>query len=562
MGKVVVRFRRTIVAIIIAGILLVFVGWSVDRLILPGLSSARSVPPADEIAIASWLLHASVPAKEALRVNPLPATAENTTAGAQIFQRHCAICHGYDGSGANTIGRGEYPPVPPLGSPSIAAQSDGELFYHIRNGIRYTGMPAWDLPAPAIWQAILFIRHLPVTATLPRAAAAQNVTISSAAATETPHYVGSSVCATCHRDIFARWNKTRMAHVVSDPRAFPGTVVADLASAPAAMKPSLGDADLVYGSRWKQRFFKKIGNDYYVLPLQWDIVHQRWLKYFVAEDEDWWAQLYPPDNFKRPTGPLCDGCHSVNYDIQTHTVTEWNVGCERCHGPGSRHLADPRRETIINPARLDAFAADDTCIQCHSQGRPRDNPIAGQYYDWPVGFTVGKRLADVWRLERRHPGITDFYFFADGTAHKNRMQGNDFVQSLMYRRGVTCFSCHDPHGSDNPSMLRAKGNDLCLSCHGANTQNGPHAETIAAHTHHRPDSAGSACTACHMPSIERQLGDAILVHAHTFRFIPPAVTEVLGTPNPCTLCHTDKTVTWARTELDHWQDRSPWRDAP
>ena len=38
----------------------------------------------------------------------------------------------------------------------------------------------------------------------------------------------------------------------------------------------------------------------------------------------------------RPTGPLCDGCHSVNYDIKTHAVTEWNVGCERCHGAGAR----------------------------------------------------------------------------------------------------------------------------------------------------------------------------------------------------------------------------------
>ena len=55
------------------------------------------------------------------------------------------------------------------------------------------------------------------------------------------------------------------------------------------------------------------------------------------------------------------------------------------------------------------------------------------------------------------------------------MQGNDFVQSLMYTRGVTCFSCHDPHGTDNDAMLRKPGNAMCLTCHGPNTQNGPHA---------------------------------------------------------------------------------------
>ena len=67
------------------------------------------------------------------------------------------------------------------------------------------------------------------------------------------------------------------------------------------------------------------------------------------------------------------------------------------------------------------------------------NPIEGKYYDWPVGFRVGLKLEDFWQLEQHPLGETDFYYFADGTAHKNRMQGNDFVQSVMYRRGVTCF---------------------------------------------------------------------------------------------------------------------------
>ena len=62
---------------------------------------------------------------------------------------------------------------------------------------------------------------------------------------------------------------------------------------------------------------RKIGDDYFPLPAQWDIAHQIWRPYFVRNGTDWWASLYPPDNMKRPTGPLCDGCHSVNYDIKT-----------------------------------------------------------------------------------------------------------------------------------------------------------------------------------------------------------------------------------------------------
>jgi predicted CXXCH cytochrome family protein len=352
-----------------------------------------------------------------------------------------------------------------------------------------------------------------------------------------------------------------MANVVRDPRKDPDAIIPDLSKPDPLVTFTRNDIAFVYGSRWKQRYFKKIGDDYFVLPAQWDVTHHVWRPYFVPNDADWWAPLYPPDNFQRPTGPLCDGCHSVNFDIATKTVTEWNVGCERCHGPGSAHVARPVRATIINPARLDYVAANDTCIQCHSQGRPPANPIGGKYYDWPVGFAMGKRLADFWTLEERTPGRTTFTHFPDGTAHKNRMQGNDFVQSLMYARGVTCFSCHDPHGTDNVAMLREQGNGLCLTCHGANTQNGPHAASIEAHTHHRPGSPGSACAACHMPAIEQTLGD-VNVHAHTFRFIPPAETTTLKIPNACTLCHADKSAEWASTALRGWTDRSPWRDAP
>jgi predicted CXXCH cytochrome family protein len=261
---------------------------------------------------------------------------------------------------------------------------------------------------------------------------------------------------------------------------------------------------------------------------------------------------------ERPTGPLCDGCHSVNYDIKTKTVAEWNVGCEACHGAGSAHAAQPLRTNIINPASLDFVAANDTCIRCHSQGQPLNNPTDGKYYDWPVGFQMGAHLADFWKLEDHKPGDLTFTHFPDGTAHKNRMQGNDFVQSLMYTHGVTCFSCHDPHGSDNVALLRAPDNSLCLSCHGPNTQTGPFAASIEAHTHHNLDSAGSKCVACHMPAIEEQLGN-VKVHAHTFRFISPAETEKLGIPNACSTCHTDKTPAWALAALATWTDRSPWR---
>lgn len=171
---------------------------------------------------------------------------------------------------------------------------------------------------------------------------------------------------------------------------------------------------------------------------------------------------------------------------------------------------------------------------------------------------MGLRLADYWRLEDHRLGETTFTHYADGTAHKNRMQGNDFVQSVMYRRGITCFSCHDVHGTGNYAQLRKPADELCLDCHQPMGQNGPRTATLEEHMHHKPGTPGGRCVDCHMPQIQTTLGD-VKVHAHTFRFITPAMTEKYQIPNACNLCHTDKSTAWATDRLQHWNERSPWR---
>ena len=242
-----------------------------------------------------------------------------------------------------------------------------------------------------------------------------------------------------------------------------------------------------------------MGDDFAPLPATWDVTHRQWRAYGVTG----------------ATSGLCDGCHSVNYDIERKTVTEWNVGCERCHGPGSDHVARPAATNIVNPARLSTVAAVDVCVQCHSEGHPHA-PIGGREFHWPVGFRVGLRLADFWKLDEHTPGTQDTLHFPDGSARENRMQGNDFVQSLMYTRGVTCASCHDPHGTPNNADLIKPARTVCLTCHGPKSPNGPHTATIEQHTHHAPGSPGSECVSCHMPKIAVMLGD-VMVRSHTFR---------------------------------------------
>jgi predicted CXXCH cytochrome family protein len=375
---------------------------------------------------------------------------------------------------------------------------------------------------------------------------------------QTSGYAGSASCKTCHAAIYDRWAKTPMANVVRDPAQHSDAILPDLSKPDPLLTFTRADIAFVYGSIWKQRYFKRVGDDYFPLPAQWDITHKVWRPYQVKDGTDWWTPFYPPANTGRPTGPLCDGCHSVNYNIATKTVTEWNVGCEKCHGPGAAHAAKPTQANIVNPARLDFVHANDTCIQCHSQGRPLKNPIAGKYYDWPVGFQMGLDLKDYWQIEEHKLGDTTFTHFADGTAHKNRMQGNDFVQSEMYIHGITCFSCHDVHGTANNAQLRKPASSMCLQCHGPGKPIGPRAPTIEAHTHHGANSAGSECANCHMPKIEQTIAD-VNVRGHTFKIISPTLTEQSGVPNPCGICHAGKSPKWATETMRRWPAQSPWR---
>ena len=538
--------------IFLCGVALVALGLYGVRMIWRGLSTADQ-PSYLEQTVARAARNLAIPRKARLEANPWKATPQALKEARESFLDRCAVCHSLDGSGQTNVGRNLYPKVPDLRLPQTQNLTDGEIRYIIRNGVRLTGMPGWAKPhdeqSDDSWKLVLYIRDL---RQLSSEEQAQQLTMAASA-----RYVGSHSCQKCHAEIYERWRKTPMANVVRDPREHPEAIIPDLATNSIA-KFTKDQVALVYGSVWKQRYFTKRGDDYFPEPAQWDVTHRVWRPYFVAKGTDWWEPFYPPDNMLRPTGPTCDGCHSVDYNIHTKQVAEWNVGCEKCHGPGSQHVEHPSRGNILNPARMDFVAASDTCIQCHSQGRPLTNPIEGKYYDWPVGYHVGSNLRDFWQLEEHTLGETTFTHYPDGTAHKNRMQGNDFVQSVMYRRGVTCFSCHDVHGTDNYAQLRKRSDQLCLDCHGPLSLNGPRTATIEEHTHHGKGSAGSSCIECHMPTIETTIAD-VKVRSHTFAFITPAMTDKYKIPNPCTTCHANKNTAWATAALRHWPERSPWR---
>ena len=127
--------------------------------------SAKAEPGAIEKAIARRVRHLAVPRGARDAPNPVPPSPDALAEGREHFADHCATCHGNDGRGQTQIGQNLYPKAPDMQLADTQSLSDGELFYIIHNGVRFTGMPAWGDGTPEddveSWKLVHFIRHLP-----------------------------------------------------------------------------------------------------------------------------------------------------------------------------------------------------------------------------------------------------------------------------------------------------------------------------------------------------------------------------------------------------------------
>lgn len=142
------------VIVVIAGIL-----WVCST----GLN-ARDTPGAMETRLAVSLKRMAIPRGVRELNNPMQATPELLVEARRHFADHCAGCHGNDGSGATEMGQKLYPRVPDMRLAQTQNLSDGEIYYIIENGVRFTGMPAWGSGGTNdhdTWHLVLFIRHLP-----------------------------------------------------------------------------------------------------------------------------------------------------------------------------------------------------------------------------------------------------------------------------------------------------------------------------------------------------------------------------------------------------------------
>jgi mono/diheme cytochrome c family protein len=85
--------------------------------------------------------------------NPFEGQQNARRAGAKLFARECASCHG-----SNAEGGGK---VPPLRQPEVHRASPGAVYWVVRNGSLWHGMPSFaHVPEPQLWQIVSYVKSL------------------------------------------------------------------------------------------------------------------------------------------------------------------------------------------------------------------------------------------------------------------------------------------------------------------------------------------------------------------------------------------------------------------
>jgi predicted CXXCH cytochrome family protein len=243
------------------------------------------------------------------------------------------------------------------------------------------------------------------------------------------------------------------------------------------------------------------------MPVTWYTEERRW-----GMSPGYDRPRHP--DFSRPIDNACMFCHDAYPELPggadrygmaprfSRPLPE-GVDCQRCHGPGARHVelassgktrSEQIRAAIVNPARLTAGPQLDICQQCHLEATSGRLPQAVARFNRPAySFRPGEHLAD-FLVHFDHPA---------GSGHDDKFE----IVSAAYRLRksacfqksggrLTCTTCHNPHRAPEGDEATAKYRTACRGCH--NQVAAPH-----------PDLASSNCVTCHMP--KRRTED--VVHA-------------------------------------------------
>ncbi len=396
-------------------------------------------------------------------------------------------------------------------------------------------------------------------------------------------FVGSSACQDCHKPEFDKWQGSH--HDLAMDVANETTVLGDFEDSEFTLHgittrfykkdgeyfvytngPGgvMDEFRITHTFGWyplQQYLVPFPGGRLQTLPIAWDSRQNRWFRVppeDLTDPTDW---LYWTNAAQNWNG-MCAQCHSTNlkknYDPETDTYnTTWSdmdVGCEACHGPGSRHVDWAQMSEMARP-RVDNFELlqqtsgiasrelVELCAPCHS----RRGAIADDTH-------VKADLLDKYLPSLLSEGL----YYADGQIEDEVYVYGSFTQSKMYRHDVRCSDCHDVH----TIQLVKEGNDLCLQCHRAALY-----DSKEHHFHKSHDEAGepilsaqgnilfdvgsgSECVQCHMPG--RTYMGVDYRPDHSFRIPDPVLAAEIGAPDACLRCHITEDSAWSQEAVQKW----------
>ena len=152
MGKFLLGVVVTVLVLILGGLGFALLG------LFP--TNANVEPPHWEYHLAMSAADASMERHAPRVTNPLMPNDDNLIQGIKLYTMNCAGCHGGLDRKPNIFGASFYPPAPNLIS-DPPDDPEWHIFYTIRTGIRYTGMPAWDktLSEQDMWKITSLLSH-------------------------------------------------------------------------------------------------------------------------------------------------------------------------------------------------------------------------------------------------------------------------------------------------------------------------------------------------------------------------------------------------------------------
>ncbi len=338
-------------------------------------------------------------------------------------------------------------------------------------------------------------------------------------------FVGRQACAECHADQDRSYQQTAhsLALAPIDPDDEPEDCEFHAPSADRWYRVFRKEKQL-----WHRESFRTTDGEEHILaeyPMRWVIGSGRFSKSYLAEADGFliqspvtWYNARPGwdlspgyeqynSSFERTTEIRCLLCHVGRAEplagsfhrVKIHTQA---IDCERCHGPGSIHVAMRGSEaqmdgpdlSIVHPARLDREHSEAICAQCHLHGAAMID-IRGRSL---TDFRPGLRLSDFsipYGLET--PGKE-----MQVVGHMEQMRLSRCYQET---ETMTCTTCHDPHHEPEPSSKVVFYRNTCLKCHEEQSCGLPDTER-------RQIQADDSCVACHMPESPTEIPHFAFTH--------------------------------------------------